>query len=429
MVANHSLIGIHSMIKEGKILPKADVLVVDEAHALDSVLSEIIGTTISNTRFDSIMNRFLNFDKDDIPKSILSASLHLFKDIELLKSEVSSMWKALRIRHKNMELIKNLKGKGALVKSSSSIKSLIIKIKGSATGLFKEDQEIELIAALRRLERFADDLVAFGRKADGLVRWMEIKGDKTTFRLAPLYPRDFVLKKIVPKYKSLILTSATLSVANDFGYTARMLGLENSKTISLPSPYNMRQQVSPKLRRGIDLDTAEGIKKLAQTVLNEAYKKDGGILVLFTSREIMRKAWNLCFTDLKEHGFRPMLQGEIANKMIVDVMRNCTNSVVFGLDSFWEGVDIKGDSLKCLIITKLPFEVPSTPMPKARMLDMENKGENSFYKYLLPRAILKFKQGFGRLIRSESDIGRVIICDERIATEKYGSKFIKSVLS
>jgi ATP-dependent DNA helicase DinG len=108
-------------------------------------------------------------------------------------------------------------------------------------------------------------------------------------------------------------------------------------------------------------------------------------------------------------------------------MRESENSIIFGLDSFWEGVDVKGDSLKCLVITKLPFEVPTEPIVMARTEMIEREGGNPFYEYSLPRAVLKFKQGFGRLIRSKTDRGRIIICDERIETKKYGHMFQKSL--
>jgi ATP-dependent DNA helicase DinG len=123
-----------------------------------------------------------------------------------------------------------------------------------------------------------------------------------------------------------------------------------------------------------------------------------------------------------------MMQGEhIQNRTMLEIMRESDNAVIFGLDSFWEGVDIRGDALKCLIITKLPFEVPTEPITLARTEDIEQRGGNSFYEYSLPRAVIKFRQGFGRLIRSKTDTGRIIICDDRIETKRYGKKFLQSI--
>jgi len=120
------------------------------------------------------------------------------------------------------------------------------------------------------------------------------------------------------------------------------------------------------------------------------------------------------------------MQGETPNRKMLETMRESRNAVIFGLDSFWEGVDVRGDALKCLIITKLPFEVPTEPIVRARTELIEREGGNAFYEYSLPRAVLKFKQGLGRLIRTKTDTGRVIVCDERILTKTYGKKFLEN---
>lgn len=141
----------------------------------------------------------------------------------------------------------------------------------------------------------------------------------------------------------------------------------------------------------------------------------------------MKKTWESALDELTDMELNPMIQGEMPNSLMLEIMRESENSVIFGLDSFWEGVDVKGDALKCLIITKLPFEVPTEPIAKARTEEIDRRGGNSFYEYSVPRAVLKFKQGFGRLIRSRDDSGRVIICDERIETMAYGRKFLESL--
>jgi ATP-dependent DNA helicase DinG len=232
----------------------------------------------------------------------------------------------------------------------------------------------------------------------------------------------------LPNYRSIILISATLSVAGDFGLMENTLGFNKAERLTVPSPFDFKNQVTIEIKNGIDLQKEEGIEALAKVVTEEASKKDGGVLALFTSKEVMDKIWNLTSYKLMELGLNPMVQGELHNKAMLKAMRESENSVIFGLNSFWEGVDIKGDSLKCLIITKLPFEVPTEPIFKARTEEIEKSGGNPFYEYSLPRAILKFKQGTGRLIRSKTDTGRVIICDERIKTMTYGTRFLKSVL-
>lgn len=339
------------------------------------------------------------------------------------------LWERVFIELGNRKIIEGVfRLNDSLLNLAGSIRQLIGEVRASATGLFQEDEEIEVGAAVVKLMALADEMGAFAEGMEGFVRWSEIEGRRIALRMAPIYPGEFVRSSIVPDYKSLILTSATLSVKGDFSLTQKILGLDEAGTLSLPSPFDMRNQVSVAITRGINLREGEGgVEKLAGKILEEARKKDGGILVLFTSRQIMNRTWALASDGLLEIGLYPMMQGEMPNKAMLDVMREGTNSIIFGLDSFWEGVDVKGDSLKCLIITKLPFEVPTEPIVKARTDAISMSGGDPFNEYSLPRAILKFKQGFGRLIRSRNDSGRVIICDDRVETKGYGRRFMEDV--
>jgi ATP-dependent DNA helicase DinG len=429
IVANHALIGINSMlIDKSKILPEAEVLIIDEAHALDHVLSDIIGSTLSNKGFENILNRFLKMDERGHYKGLLSRSPHLFTAIESLRSEMGLLWTRLRNEFKDRDkyLIKGVsKFSDTLIGLSEAIELLITSIRTSVTGLFEEDEEIELVAAMTKLKAFSEGLEEFANDMDGYVRWIEIGWERIALRIAPIYPRDFILNNIMPEYQSMILTSATLSVSGDFSFITHVLGLKEADTLALKSPFDLRNQVSIEIRRGIDFKKEDGVEKLSALVIEDASRKDGGILVLFTSREVMKKTWDLCYEELKSIGLNPMIQGELPNRAILQTMRETENSIIFGLDSFWEGVDVKGDSLKSLIITKLPFEVPTEPIVVARTELIEREGGNPFYEYSLPRAVLKFKQGFGRLIRSKTDRGRIIICDERIETMNYGRMFRK----
>jgi ATP-dependent DNA helicase DinG len=310
---------------------------------------------------------------------------------------------------------------------SSSIRSLIEDMRKSPLRLFSEDDEIELRAAVGKLRNLADSLETFPDEAEDFVRWADIDENRISLRMAPIYPAEFVRNGILASYESAILTSATLSVAGDFGFMEKILGLRGTENMSVQSPFDLRKQISLYIRKGIALQSGDGVRALAAVIEEEASKKDGGVLVLFTSRDVMKRTWEYSGDGLRNKGLQPMMQGEMPNSLMLDIMRRSANSVIFGLDSFWEGVDVKGDSLKCLVITKLPFEVPTEPIALARTEDIEKNGGNPFYDYSLPKAVLKFKQGFGRLIRSKNDTGRVVVCDERITTKAYGRMFLASL--
>jgi ATP-dependent DNA helicase DinG len=431
LVVNHALFSINAlMTDDSKILPEANVLIVDEAHALDSVLSSQIGITLSVRRFESIMNRLLKLEERGVYRGLLAKSPHLFPVIESLRSEMGLFWIRVKEGLHNKEIIKDSFTLEELMKDlAESIRSCIDTIKASILGLFQEDEEIELTAAIMKLHIFATDMETFAPGMEGFVRWPELEDKKIALRMIPIYPKDFVAANIVPAYETIILTSATLSVNKDFSLITDTLGLADAKTRTLPSPFDMQKQVRIEIKQGINLlGNGEGIEKLAKVIREEAAKKEGGVLVLFTSRNVMDNTWDLVFEDLTQMGLFPMKQGgDLANKTMLEVMRDTTKGVILGLDSFWEGVDIRGDSLKTLVITKLPFLLPTEPIVVAREEVIRKSGRNPFYEYMLPAAVLKFKQGFGRLIRSKDDEGRVIICDERIQTQRYGQRFLESI--
>ena len=431
VVANHALITLNSMMTDDtRILPKAEVLVLDEGHALDSVLCDQIGITLSARGIDYILNRLLKIDQRGVYKGLLSQSPTLFQPVESLRTELGLFWVMVRKELCNSEIIQGRFRLSDMMHClSDSLKSLISSIRTSTTGLFQEDDEIELKAALMKLSKTAEAMETFPEGMDGFVRWPEIQERKISLRMAPIYPGDFVQQSILPEYRSIILTSATLSVAGNFHVTSSILGLEKSVTLTVPSPFDISNQITVEVKQGINFKSEDSTEKLAGVIVAEASKTVGGILVLFTSRDVMKRTWDICFGELRNMGFNPMLQGELQNRLMLQIMRESENSAIFGLDSFWEGVDVKGDSLKCLIITKLPFEVPTEPMFIARTEEIKKAGGNPFTEYSLPRAVLKFKQGFGRLIRSKSDTGRVVICDERIKTMRYGRNFLEGVLS
>ena len=429
VVANHALTALNSMMADdSRILPKADILVVDEGHSLDSVLCDQIGVTLSARGIDYIFNKLLRIDHRGVYKGLLSQSPVLFQPVESLKTEIGLFWVRVRSELRNREIIQGRFRISDMMHSlSASMKSLIESIRTSTTGLFQEDDETELKAALMKLGKTAEAMETFPEGMEGFVRWPEIEERRISLRMAPINPGDFVQQSILPLYESIILTSATLSVSGNFHVTTSVLGLEESETLTVPSPFDIKNQITVEIKQGINLRDEGSDELLAKVIIEEASKTEGGVLVLFTSRDVMKRTWNIASGELRDMGFNPMLQGELQNRLMLQIMRESENSVIFGLDSFWEGVDVKGDSLKSLIITKLPFEVPTEPMVIARTEEIKKAGGNPFTDYSLPRAVLKFKQGFGRLIRSKTDIGRVIICDERIITMRYGKSFLASV--
>ncbi len=429
VVANHALTGINAMLSDdSKILPEADVLIIDEAHALDQVVSDQVGITLSRGMFETTLNRLLKLGDRGTYRGLLANCPDLFSPVESLRADLEIFWMKVKTGTRHRERIEGTFFlKDIMYGLSASIGSLIEEMKKSALGLFSEDDEIELTAAVGKLRGLAEGLETFPDEAEQYVRWAEVEENRISLRMAPVYPTEFVRDVIVASAESVILTSATLSVSGDFGFMERILGVGGSEKVLVRSPFDLRSQISLEIRKEINLQSGNGIEALASAIREECSKKDGGVLALFTSRDVMKRTWERSCEALRRMGLKPMVQGEMPNSLMLETMRQSENSVIFGLDSFWEGVDVKGDSLKCLIITKLPFDVPTEPITLARTEDIEKNGGNPFYDYSLPKAVLKFKQGFGRLIRSREDTGRVLICDGRIETMAYGRMFLEAL--
>jgi ATP-dependent DNA helicase DinG len=430
VVANHALLAVNTMMQhDARILPETDILVIDEAHALDTVFSDQIGIRISNRGVEHLFNRLLKTDERGNYKGLLSKSPDLYPIVESLRMETAFFWEQIAKEMTNKRLIRGpLPLRYVLTALAESINALIEDIKTYATGLFGEDEEIELKAAMIKLLALSADMATSCEEADGFVRWVEIEEDRKALRMSPVYPSEFIRNNLLPQYESIILTSATLSVSGDFSLIAKTLGISDSDKLSVSSPFDLGKQVAFEIKNGIDLKSEEGIGNLSRVIVEEAGRESCGTLVLFTSKDVMKKTWDLTAGELRDAGLKPMIQGETSNRRMLETMRKSRNTVLFGLDSFWEGVDVRGDALKCLIITKLPFEVPTEPIVQARTDMIEKEGGNAFYEYSLPRAVLKFRQGFGRLIRTRSDTGRVIVCDERILTKAYGKSFLENTV-
>lgn len=430
IVSNHALTAINAMLSpESKFFDDVDCLVADEAHSLDDALSDVATETVSDWWLNKLMNKLLRFDHKSQSQGLLSKSPHLFNDVQMIKSEINKVFSLLRISFKDRQLIKEpFKLKDTIVDFADKIHAFCDIAYEERLGLDTENEQIELSSVIKKLHGCAETLIAITEFNEGYVHYTDITDKKASLNRVELYPAKFVQNQLLPDYSSCIFTSATLSTGGDFGFVKKLLGLSNCTELSVPSPFDIPSKVTLDIITHIEPNSEQSPKQIAEIIMSEASRADGGILILFTSKKMMQETWNECIATLTDLDVKPMMQGQMQNKDMLEVMRLSKNAVVFGLDSFWEGVDVKGDSLKCLIITKLPFDPPDDPITMARTEDIKKKGANPFMQYSLPRAVLKFKQGFGRLIRSHTDTGRVIICDHRIKTKQYGQNFIYAVL-
>jgi ATP-dependent DNA helicase DinG len=235
------------------------------------------------------------------------------------------------------------------------------------------------------------------------------------------------------KLRTVVLTSATLAIGGRFDYLASRTGIDRLPKVRvsellLASPFDYASQALV----GVPADMPEPTGKafepaIAGFILKSLALTAGGAFVLFTSYDLLRRVFARTAPQLEQMGLLPMRQGETSRHLLLSKFRSNPGSVLFGTDSFWEGVDVQGEALTMVIITRLPFRVPTEPIFEARSEHVSAAGGDPFMEYTVPQAVIKFKQGFGRLIRSREDRGVVLILDSRVLTKNYGRIFLKSL--
>jgi ATP-dependent DNA helicase DinG len=250
---------------------------------------------------------------------------------------------------------------------------------------------------------------------------------------SPVEVADSIKNAILDKFKTVVVTSATLAVGERFDYMEKRTGinfLDKARVIRLllASPFEYAQQALVAIPEDLPEPTSPAFEKaLRESLLRSLEISQGRAFVLFTSRDLLVRTYTKLRGVLEGLGLNPMRQGEMNRHMLLNRFRGEKNAVLFGTDSFWEGVDVPGKALELVIITRLPFRVPTEPIHQARAENIVMKGGDPFMEYTVPQAVIKFKQGFGRLIRSRDDRGVVLILDSRVLSKSYGSSFLRSL--
>ncbi len=275
------------------------------------------------------------------------------------------------------------------------------------------------------------DLVFNTQNEINFVKWIELTKKNIRFYYSPLEVGDFLANSIFSKKDFTIFTSATLMINNRFDYFRAGIGLEIAtdklkSEIQLASPFDYEKQAEIYILED-SLDHASVTEEKTRLVRELSLMSEGGVLALFTSYARLKEMYGMLKEELSKEGLYPLKQGEAPRDELLSRMSSQKNVVLFATSSFWEGIDIQGDNLRCVIIEKLPFDSPADPIFKAKVNLMEYKGVNSFMNYSVPRAVLRLKQGMGRLIRSKTDKGVIAILDNRIKTKKYGQIFLNSL--
>ena len=449
VIVNHHLFftlfaGVKDSDDKG-YLYKNDFVIFDEAHTLETVASEHIVPAISREMIKYYLLRLYNDRKKKgfllsfpflhiipIIQNLLEVNQYFFQEIkrEIFHYRNKDEKKlALRVTEKNI-VKNNLK---------DEIENLLKNLRGLRQYCKSDLQENELVDYIIRFGEFSrliEDFLQLKDEDKNFVYWVELSSQKEDANISlcvsPVDISEYFRDNIFKEDNTCILTSATLTVSSSFDYFKRRLGAESAGELQLPTQFDFYRQVKLYIPKEMPEPQRENVDaynaKLKEWINYFIKMTEGKALVLFTNSLLLRQIGGELRNELESENIEVLMQGEgISRRNLLHSFRENTNSVLLGLDSFWLGVDVPGESLSNLIITRLPFFVPDHPLIRARLEYIDTKGGNSFMDYSLPEAILKFRQGIGRLIRHKTDTGIIAVLDPRIITKSYGKHFINSI--
>jgi len=348
----------------------------------------------------------------------------------------------------------------SLKKNTRKFVTALSKIVKHIDGLPLESEKLigallDVKSNVEKLKSFADTIDAVCTdESEEFVSWLEAKVSNTyTFvsvNRAPLTIIDSMISEVYEKFPTIIMTSATLTSRNKFDFFHTRTGIKKYKSmlkntseetkrarpvneVILPTPFDYKKQAIVAIPTDVDISFYQRNNEpsfghnLKDAIMSLLRVSKGSAFVLFTSYGLLRKTARELEEEIEEAGMNLLVQGAGYRSELLNRFRSESNSVLFGTDSFWAGVDVIGNALQSVIITKLPFRVPTEPVIEARAEFIKSHGRNAFMEYTIPMAVLKFRQGFGRLIRSKSDFGMVAILDRRVIDKYYGKWFLQSL--
>jgi len=436
LITNHHLFFAH--IASGwNVLPKFDSIVFDEAHQLEDIASGYLGIEVSNYRIKNLINTISNpFTRKGLLSRLEWLTPHTISEINLLTNRVRRAGDGFfgvlsekldgttkRIRVENF--IPNLL-KEPLINLFEGLKPLM----KSAENYEDEKEILSLIDRCITLSSDIDSIIS--QTLTDHVYWGEIDGKRIRIAATPIDISSILREQVFENIKPVILTSATLSIKGDFSFLRERVGLNNGNELALDSPFNYIENVMIYTPNGISdpKDTEEFKRDVIDSIKSILNITHGRTLILFTSYEMLNRAYNALNrlnNSNRLNSLNFLRQGEMDSYKLVEEFKERDNTVLLGTYTFWQGVDIPGDALQCVIIVRLPFQVPDDPVTEARLERLKENGKDPFIHYQIPNAILMFKQGFGRLIRTQNDKGIVAILDPRVKTRFYGERFLSAL--
>ncbi len=443
IVANHALLFSDLVLKreDYALLPDYNVLVLDEAHTIERIAEDHFGLNISHRRVSYVLDglyhprrrKGLLMDARDTDAINLVCEAHL---------QARSFFDGVNAWYQQNKHQSQGQCPAHVVDNTLSpvLKDLKRQLKKQIKKAQDKDEQLELTRYTDMCHSVAEELSDFiNQTHDDHVHWVEsgsMDFSEVGLKSAPLNIGPYMQRSLFEPHDSVVLTSATLSTGGQAGHQkggfeffCGRIGLDKYDSVKLGAPFDYEQNVIVYVESDLPEPNHDTfVEKASESIKKYLLKTEGRAFVLFTSYRMLEQMANTLEVWFRAEGFTLLKQGgQVDRTTLLHQFKQDEKHVLFGTDSFWQGVDVPGDSLSNVIIVKLPFAVPDHPLLAGRMALIKKQGGNPFFDYQLPSAIIKFKQGFGRLIRSKTDQGIVVILDSRVVHKRYGRHFLESI--
>lgn len=438
VIVNHHLLCADASVRQnayGEVIPECHVAVIDEAHQLEDVATQYFGMTVSTYRVEDLVR--------DVERVVASGA---YKDdpVEMRRASDRVRDRTMLFFHALRELASSGGGRYVSQGGSSSpdrqrvTADLLGGVQPAGVALIEALDGLQGVAALTRDP--SEDVAAVGRRAGEMrdelrfllragdpdyVYYLEARGRGVFLRASPIDVSTMVRELLLDRMQATVLTSATLSVAGSFEYVRSRLGVREASEVRLPSEFRYSEQAILYLPPAMPDPRSPLFPKAASREILEILKRtEGRAFVLFTSYSVLREVERQLASALD---YPVLVQGSAPRSVLLTQFRSLGNAVLLATSSFWQGVDVVGEALSCVIVDKLPFASPTEPITAARIDAITARGENAFERYQLPLAILTLEQGLGRLIRHRHDRGVLAVLDPRIRSKGYGARFLDAL--
>ncbi|MDQ3797885.1 MAG: DEAD/DEAH box helicase [Acidobacteriota bacterium] len=436
VIVNHHLFFADLNIRGneyGRVLPDYAAVIFDEAHLIEDIAADYFGFQVSSFQIDELVR-----DVERLPITDVALNRNLTKLSAKIIGLADQFWARFvqgRSQDGRFPLVQGSFAQRtrtgeieatALGEAYFNLDNALEKLEATLDNLRDDKAEIESVIRRTRQTRFDLDFICTQAEKN-YVYWLERRGKGIFLRASPIDVSGLLQDKLFDKTETVVMTSATLSSNGKFDFIKNRLGLDNEKTDALlaPSSFDYQKQAIVYLPKAMpDPRAPEFLQHAANEIVKLVNVTEGHAFVLCTSNQSMNALYELVSLRVD---FPCFVQGSMMKSALLDKFKNTNNAVLFATSSFWQGVDVRGEQLSCVIIDKLPFAVPTDPIVAARTRFIDENGGKSFFDYSVPQAIITLKQGVGRLIRSASDKGVIAILDPRLRTKGYGRDFLNSL--